>query len=264
MQEEMLEEARQLSSGRYKTEYTKSSFRSGYTSKGIMGTQTVEEQKKSEDKPPWSDQLRTLKAQRRARGECFRCGEKYQPGHKCAKTVALNVVEELLELLQVQSSSEDEKDGDTSEEETLMKISYSASTGTAARKTIRLQGYINGKQVLILVDSGSSGSFVSEQAVADLGLRGQPSDSVQVVVADGAHVACSATVPEVIWQCQGNVFASTMRVFALKGYDVILGMDWLESCGDMWISWEKKTIRFRHQGKRITLKGIKDRTSSCS
>ena len=85
-----------------------------------------------------------------------------------------------------------------------------------------------------------------------------------MVVADGSKLSCDAMVPDVVWQCQANVLASTLRVFALKGYDLILGIDWLESCGDMWIGWEKKTLRFRHEGKRITLKGIKDRTDSCT
>jgi hypothetical protein len=58
-------------------------------------------------------------------------------------------------------------------------------------------------------------------------------------------------------------FLSTLRVFALKGYNIILGMEWLEACGDMWVSWERKTLRFRHEGQQITLKGIKDRTDTC-
>lgn len=59
------------------------------------------------------------------------------------------------------------------------------------------------------------------------------------------------------------MFASTLRVFDLQGYDIILGMDWLEACGDMWVSWERKTVRFRHDGRRITLKGIKHKTDKC-
>jgi hypothetical protein len=55
-------------------------------------------------------------------------------------------------------------------------------------------------------------------------------------------------VPDIIWHCRNNVFASTLRVFDLKGYDIVLGMDWLESCGDMWVSWERKSLRFRHNG----------------
>jgi hypothetical protein len=97
-QEEMLEQAHQSSGNRYKQEYSRSSFRSGYSGRGILH-QPADEKKRAEEKPPWTDQFQSLKAQRRARGECFKCGDKFQPGHKCAKIVPLNVVEELWEML---------------------------------------------------------------------------------------------------------------------------------------------------------------------
>jgi hypothetical protein len=172
-------------------------------------------------------------------------------------------VEELLELLQLQSSSEEEKESETSEEETLMKLSYCAAVGTAAKKTIRLHATISGQPVLVLIDSGGSGSFISQKTVASLKMSTKPVPEVQVVVADGAKLPCNTAVSDVVWTCQNNVFSSTLRVFELQGYDVILGMDWLEACGDMWISWERKTLRFRHDGKRITLRGIKSRTDKC-
>lgn len=97
--------------------------------------------------------------------------DKFQPGHRCAKIVPLNVVEELWELLQLQSSSDDDQDAESSEEDTMMKISYCASEGTTTKKTIRLQASVEGKQVLILIESGNSCSFISQQAVDKLKLK---------------------------------------------------------------------------------------------
>jgi hypothetical protein len=57
------------------------------------------EEKITTHKAPWDEKMQPLRAQRRAKGECFRCGDKYQPGHKCAKSVPLHVVEELMEVL---------------------------------------------------------------------------------------------------------------------------------------------------------------------
>jgi hypothetical protein len=205
MREQMLEESRPFSHSRYKVDYPKSSFRSGQGNKGILPTPT-EEQEKIDEKPPWSDHVRTLKAQRKAHGKCFKCGDKFQPGQHYAKTVPLTMVEELLELLDIHSSSEDDKDGSSSKEETLMKISYSASTCIAAKKTIRLQGTIKGKQVLILIDSGSACSFISEQAVQELELTTVTVTKSQVVVADGARVPCSSVVQYVVWEWQHKVF----------------------------------------------------------
>jgi hypothetical protein len=47
---------------------------------------------------------------------------------------------------------------------------------------------------------------------------------------------------------------------------MILGMDWLEcqNDGKMWINWKKKTMRFKHQGKRITLRGVQHTMDTCT
>jgi hypothetical protein len=40
-------------------------------------------------------------------------------------------------------------------------------------------------------------------------------------------------------------------------------MDWLDACGKMWVDWPNKKMRFKHRGKRITLRGIRDKVQSC-
>jgi hypothetical protein len=43
-------------------------------------------------------------------------------------------------------------------------------------------------------------------------------------------------------------------------------MDWLESRNNekMWMNWKKKTTRFKHEGARITLRGVQSNLDSCS
>lgn len=65
------------------------------------------------------------------------------------------------------------------------------------------------------------------------------------------------------WTCQGSSFLTTLRVFDLPHYDMILGMDWLEQCGKMWVDWPKKVLRFWHNGSRITLKGVRTNLKKC-
>ena len=45
---------------------------------------------------------------------------------------------------------------------------------------------------------------------------------------------------------------------------MILGMDWLDDIGKMWVDWNKKTMRFKHAGKRITLRGVEDNGTHCA
>lgn len=94
-----------------------------------------------------------LKAYRRARGLCFICGEKWVPGHKCATTVQLHVVQEMLDALGLDSMEESLNEGVGSGE--LLMISQAAVAGTEAPNTFRLLGQIQKQQMLMLVDSGS-------------------------------------------------------------------------------------------------------------
>jgi hypothetical protein len=47
-----------------------------------------------------------------------------------------------------------------------------------------------------------------------------------------------------------------MRVLPLGGYDAILGVDWLKQWGEMRCNWATKTLKFDHNGKPVTLRGI--------
>lgn len=131
-QEELL---RELSASKAQQKViVKEGFKGGikpaYVAKGILGAH-LEENKKGKEKPKWEDIYESLKATRRARGECFKCGEKWGPRHKCPKSVQLHVLDELLEVLMLQDGTADiqkEEEEDSEEELTLSEYD-SASRG---------------------------------------------------------------------------------------------------------------------------------------
>jgi hypothetical protein len=42
-------------------------------------------------------------------------------------------------------------------------------------------------------------------------------------------------VPQFQWNIQGHSFTYVARVLPLKGFDMILGVDWLEDHSPMWV-----------------------------
>lgn len=226
-----------------------------------------------EDRPRHTDKVDSLRAQHHARGECFKCGEKFSPGHKCPKTVQLHVMEELLEALQISETNEAEHDDSNSASEAdsdtwhcpqapptaaatpdaLLKLSVHAATGTTSRQSFKLHGLIGKHELLILIDSGSSSNFISEDLVERIQCPTQQIPTAKVTVAGSGTLPCNAQVPDLRWWCQGHSSTSTLKVLPLGSYGIILGMDWLEAIDKMWVSWVNKTMRFKHNGTRITL-----------
>lgn len=206
------------------------------------------------------DRVAALRNYRRARGLCFTCGERWGAGHQCAATVQLHVVEELLELLQAEQYEQPlQQDG--ADEEVLMSISKLATTGQTTPRTVRLIGKVADVEVLILVDSGSSHSFISEAIAGRLTDQVQQVPPTSVKIADGGVLICSGVIPACAWQSQGHTFLSDLRVLPLGCYDMVVGMDWLEQCGPMWIDWVAKRLQFQHQGQTILLTGVQSVTS---
>lgn len=126
---------------------------------------TLMEEKKSPDSSrpiARDDRVSALRSYRRSKGLCFTCGERWSRDHKCAQTIQLHVMEELLEAL----DSNDDPNGEdiiAEAEGNLMAISNQAVAGVESPKSIRVRGWIQGVELLMLVDSGSTHSFLDNK-----------------------------------------------------------------------------------------------------
>ena len=91
----------------------------------------------------------SLKPYRRQNGLCFRCGEKWGPGHKCPTQVPIHVVEELLDALEDCDESEISTLEESVEPEGVMALSDSPVKAQEKRKTMRLSGFMNPTALLV-------------------------------------------------------------------------------------------------------------------
>lgn len=136
-------------------------------------------------------------------------------------------------------------------------ISVTALSGASHPKTIQLRALVGNQVVLVLVDSGSTHTFVDQELLSRISvIADKLSHPLQVKVANGDLVTCSEMVPSLTWWIQGHSFTNSMKVLPLGGHDIILGMDWLEQWGVMKCHWADKWIQFVHQGKEIKLQGV--------
>uniref|UniRef100_A0ACD5YQQ8 Uncharacterized protein n=1 Tax=Avena sativa TaxID=4498 RepID=A0ACD5YQQ8_AVESA len=210
----------------------------------------------------WKD--RQLRDYRRANGLCFRCGEKYDPAHQCGQkpVAALNALEteecplrlseEVLNMIEMHDVATAEQ----------LSLSIHAMAGSEGAETLRLRALVGNQVLVILVDSGSSSSFIHAHILERIRCTVAEAPSVAVKVANGECLYSTQIVPEFTWWSHGATFNTPMRVLNLGAYDAILGMDWLKQHSPMLTDWNKKILSFSHGGHQVTLHGIQSTSAT--
>lgn len=204
------------------------------------------------------DKLATLKAYRRAKGLCFICGERWGKDHKCNTTVQLHIVQEMLEFCSAESVQSEDSDVD------LMVLSAETQSDSGKTEAIRLDCEIEGQQVVFLLDSGSSHSFLSERLAQHVPGRQDLPKQQRVRIAGGRQLICSQVIPNCNWLTAGHQFQSNFKIPPLQYYDGIIGMDWLTARGTMQVNWLEKWLAFDHAGIPVFLQGHPPEQFDCT
>jgi hypothetical protein len=124
----------------------------------------------------------------------------------------------------------------------IMVLSQAAARGHEAPHTMKFVGHIEGMDILALLDSGSSHTFISSEVAANLPGLVPVDKSLQVQVANGSHLCCTHQILDASWSISGVTFSSTLKVLQLSTYDLVIGMDWLEKHSPMLIHWSQKWL----------------------
>jgi hypothetical protein len=115
---------------------------------------------------------------------------------------------------------------------------------------------LQGKNIQILVDFGSTHTFISEVLVSSVDCHQRLVSDVKVQIANGGILNCSSILPDVEWFVEGHKFASHLKVLPLGHFDMILGMDWLEIFSPMQVHWKHKWMAIPYKGTTAVLQGI--------
>jgi hypothetical protein len=139
---------------------------------------------------------------------------------------------------------------------TCCHISQAALAGSEAPNSMRIRATVGDQVMILLIDSGSSHTFVTKFFAERAGCQLSPASAVSVKIANGQLMQSQSQVLGLNWCYEGHIFSDNMRVLEIGGYDAILGMDWLDSCSPMYCHWAQKVLRFAHNGEVVTLKGM--------
>ena len=127
---------------------------------------------------PWEKMQR-----RRALGLCFNCNERFTAGHRGQRPQLL-----LLEVRAV--DNENANNQQTKEIQTEPEITYYALIGWTAPQTMRVSAKIGPYNIVVLINSGSTHSFISSHLANLLQLQVLPTLGFSVKVANGETLLC--------------------------------------------------------------------------
>lgn len=131
----------------------------------------------------------------------------------------------------------------------MLTLSKSASSLIPASCTVQLIGTIQTVPVEILIDSGSSSSFVNQSLLSQLiDVQLLPASS-SVQVAGGGRLVNQSVLHGVPWIVDDYTLITNFRTLPLTNFDVIIGMDWLEEHSPMQIDWRHKWLAVPHDGQ---------------
>ena len=203
--------------------------------------------------------------ERRQKSLCFKCGGVYSPQHICPdKHLKIMLADELddseddPELQKGKEAAADPYDGECS---TLSLQCLSQRQGEQPQ-TMKLEGRIHGIRVCVLVDSGATHNFISRKLVESMGWKKEPTPSMRILMGDGHRADTSGicrNLPMELGrlQCVLDAFS-----FDLQDIDMVLGIAWLTSLGEMVVDWKLQTMKINVQGTVVLLRGIGEHWTS--
>ena len=123
------------------------------------------------------------------------------------------------------------------------RIFWCSIVGLSSKKTIKLWGKIGKEQVMVLIDCGASHNFISATFVKQQELDMNATSIYTVEVGDGRKLDCEGICSELTLEMQGLKIQQDFYVFDLGGVDVVLGMEWLASLGEVRANFRELTLK---------------------
>lgn len=152
-------------------------------------------------------------------------------------------MQEVLDLFTISDETKEPDTPLTPDEHLNMAISHEVVCGSVSAKSMQFSGLLHQIPVNVLVDSGSSTSFLSTHIADQIpSLCLEPADH-KVQIADGGIMHCKHVAVDCQWKMSSHKFSHSLKILQLQSYDIILGMDWLAKFSPMKVDWKDKWMQ---------------------
>ncbi|XP_074347938.1 uncharacterized protein LOC141686775 [Apium graveolens] len=186
--------------------------------------------------------------EKKAKGLCFRCDDKWSIGHRCRK-------KELSVLLL--GDEEEYDDGGLGTElplplleELTTEVSLNSVIGLSNPKTMKVLEKIGEAGVVVRVDPGATHNFISLKVVEQLSISLSASGNFAVSLGNGEAIRGKGVCKAVTMKLNNGVaVVDGFLPLTLGKSNVILGIKWLETLGPVVTYWKTQEMCFDVKGK---------------
>jgi hypothetical protein len=136
------------------------------------------------------------------------------------------------------------------DQEAIPEISFHAIGGTTHPQTLRVMGRLRSKEVMVLIDGGSTHNFIDQSIVKTYELPVVPNRKFQVTVANGEKIDCTGLCPSLTIMIQGQIVTADYFILPVAACPVVLGVWWLATLGSVKTNYKRLTVRALDAGTR--------------
>lgn len=137
----------------------------------------------------------------------------------------------------------------------MAEVSLNSVSGLTPPYTMKVKGEMGGMEVVVLIDSGATHNFVSTKLIKKLGVEASVTNAVKVKLGNGMMVTSWGTCKGIMLNLPELQIIEEFLPFELGGSDVILGIKWLQTLGDMTVNWHELWMQLWDRNRLVTIKG---------
>ena len=181
----------------------------------------------------------------REKGLCFKCDEKFSPDHHYKKELRVLLVHKDQKKEDNQFDSRAIVEPSLIELKDAVELSLNFVVGLTMSGTMKINRTIGLKETIILVNNGATHNFLSLDLVQRLALPLTTTTNYKVVMGTEISVKRKGVYRGVCISMQGLIVVEDFLPLELGSTDVILGMPWLGTLGDIEVNWEMLTMKIK-------------------
>ncbi|CAH9112121.1 unnamed protein product, partial [Cuscuta epithymum] len=201
---------------------------------------------------------------RSKRGLCFKCGDNWGKGHVCKmKNYKMMLVKnsegEEESDMEDESSEGGQSESSNQKDSKIMQLCILSKEGIPSMQTFKVKGRAEwqGREMLVnvLIDSGATHNFLSQELVDKWAIPYHPIHGYKVQIGNGECIPNMGRCDELRLKIQGIPIQQTYYLLGLGGTDIVLGMEWLTELGDMEVNFRNQIIKWQQEGRNCIIKG---------